>query len=86
MGGAIQEVRNDGKALFVSFFREKSGDKVLCAVNLSPLPVKTVLYPGPRQRGAYTDAFTGKKRSVKERYPLELPPWGYLLLEAGDTR
>ena len=85
-GGAIQEVRNDGKALFVSFFRGKSGDKVLCAVNLSPLPVKTVLYPGPRQRGAYTDAFTGKKRSVKERYPLELPPWGYLLLEAGDTR
>jgi glycosidase len=85
-GGVLQPVRNDGGATLLSFSREKSGNKVLCAVNLSSSPVKTVLYPGNRQRGNYTDAFTGKKRTVKELYPLELPPWGYLLLEAGNAR
>ena len=83
-GGGLQQVRNNREAAFVSFFREKSGNKVLCAVNLSPSSLKTVLYPGNRQTGNYTDPFTGKKRIVKEKYPLELPPWGYLLLEAGE--
>ena len=80
-GGPRQRVPTTDDAGFYSFVRQKEGDKVLVALNLSD-QVKDVKLLGNSFIGSYRDVFTGESVDLAADAVLTLPAWGYFVCEA----
>jgi glycosidase len=80
-GGGIQKLQvEDDKGQIYAFKREKGNDKVVCIFNLSDKPVKTKLI-GSGAEGVYADIYTNIPYKITQNMPLELPAWGFLILD-----
>jgi glycosidase len=79
-GGGMQKlnVENDKDQIY-AFFREKNDNKVVCIFNLSDKPAKTKLI-GSGAEGSYVDIYSNMPYKVTQNMPLELAPWGFLIL------
>lgn len=64
-----------------AFYRQKSGDKIISIMNLSPKPV-TFAITDDALKGEYTDVLTDEAYKLGTSESFTLEPWGYWLLEA----
>jgi cyclomaltodextrinase len=78
-GGEVVRIKNDKMKQVISFVREKKGDKVICIVNLSDQPAKTN-FEFVRDRGNYTELFSGDKITLEGKDSFDLKPWSYMVL------
>lgn len=78
-GGEVVRIKNDKMKQVISFVREKKGDKVICIVNLSDQPAKTG-FEFIRDRGNYTELFSGTKITLEGKDTFDLKPWSYMVL------
>jgi len=63
----------------LSFSREKDGDRVVVAINLSSQPVDVIL-DSKNEMGKYTELFSDKKYELKGNDEFRLGPWNYIVL------
>ena len=78
-GGRMHSVINTTPTKVLSFFREKDGDKVLVAINLSGEP-QTVTFSGSHHTGDYIDMAGGARVTVGRDASMILAPWGWRVL------
>lgn len=78
-GGRMYQVINTHPQQVFSFFRERDGDKVFVALNLSA-EARTVTFTGPHHHGAYRDFATGAAVTVDAATEMTLPAWGWRVL------
>lgn len=80
-GSRLQRVLTTNNADIFAFVREKDGDKVFAALNLSDR-MQSVTLNGTAFIGAYRNVFTGDTVTLAAEAPLMLPAWGYIVYEA----
>jgi glycosidase len=83
-GGRMYQVINTSPQQVFSFFREKDGDKVFVAMNLSAEP-KTVTFSGPHHHGDYRDFASGEPVTVDGSTEMTLPAWGWRVLSRTES-
>lgn len=79
-GGRMHQVVNSAPQKVFSFFREKDGDQVFVAMNLSSEP-QTVTFTGTWHHGAYVDFRSGEAVTVDGATAMTLEPGGWRVLE-----
>lgn len=79
-GGEMVRIVNDKPTSVVSFSREKNGNKVISLINFSAKAIKVKLQ-GKNHTGNYKEAFTGNSYALKGDDLVDLPAWGYIILE-----
>lgn len=79
-GGRMHQVVNTAPTKVFSFFREKDGDQVLVAINLSG-EEQTVTFSGDHHFGPYEDFWTGRSSLVDANTTMTLEPWAWRVLE-----
>ena len=83
-GGRMHQVVNTAPTKVFSFFREKDGDKVFVAMNLSG-ESQTVTFSGVHHFGAYQD-FTGNEAvTVNATTQVVLSAWGWRVFVASSN-
>lgn len=75
-GGSYRRLDTGNENIF-GFVREKDGDKILVLLNMQNHDEKVVVQ---NEAGKYKEAFTGKKIKMKDKYAVEMKPWGYAVL------
>jgi len=80
-GGSFEKIKNSEASKVLSFMRAKGSTKVLVMLNLSPNPISFSL-KGDVLSGSFKDVFSGEESSLKTDETLNLPAWGYKVLEA----
>lgn len=78
-GGRMHQVVNSAPQKVFSFFREKDGDQVFVALNLSAEP-QTVTFVGDHHWGHYVDFDGGAAVEVGAGTSMTLPAWGWRVL------
>ncbi len=77
-GGDLKYVSTSNRTDVFAFVREKNGDRVFVAANLSAEP-QTVTLDGDAYVGVYHDVFTDQPVSLAADTELQLPAWGYVV-------
>lgn len=77
-GGDLVRVKTDNDEAVFAFTREKDGDAIFVALNLSGT-AQQVNLSGDHFVGIYTNAFDGKQATFVEGQKLQLEPWEYLV-------
>jgi glycosidase len=80
-GGPATWLHTSNDREVFAFMREKDGDRVCVALNLSGEP-QTVTLEGNAYAGDYRDAFSGEAVTLPGEAELELPPWGFTVFAA----
>ena len=75
-GGRMYQVVNSAPQQVFSFFRERDGDKVFVAMNLSTEP-QTVSFDGEHHWGEYRDFNTMENETVDASTTVSLSPGGW---------
>lgn len=78
-GGRIVPVVTDQPGRIVSFMRKRDGNEVLALFNLSPETTGFTISDGPVE-GQWHAPFTGETHTLTFADRIELPAWGYLVL------
>ncbi len=78
-GGEIQRVHTNCDEKVFAFVREKDNDKVFVIINFSDQEAE-ILLEGDLFKGEYKELYTQEKY-VMDKSPVNLMPWGYLVLE-----
>ncbi|MHA7900141.1 MAG: alpha-amylase family glycosyl hydrolase [Henriciella sp.] len=78
-GGRIIPVSTDNPSQILSFAREKDGNQVLVFFNLSDQPAEFQITDGPAA-GAWTDALTGNKDTIRLGATRTYGPWSGTVL------
>ena len=84
-GGRVERIRHDKLDQVVAFARHKNGDKVISIVNYSGTPVSVVL-DTQFDQGEYYNVFTEQPVLIGHSTTLQLPAWGYQVLETSNRR
>lgn len=79
-GGKMVRIKNNQMSNVISFSRTKGKDNVIVIINFSN-QAKEVILENQYHKGRYTELFTSKKFELIGKDKLQLPPWGYLVLE-----
>ena len=80
-GGRMHQVTNTAPTKVFSFFREKDGDRVFVAINLSG-EAQTVTFSGVHHFGAYKDFLGIEAVTLNATTQVALPAWGWRVLVA----
>ncbi len=79
-GGPLVKIPTGNDEMVYAFTREKEGDRVVVAINLSGKE-QSVELNGNGFAGTYTDVFTGEKTTLSDGMDLVLAPWRYRVWE-----
>ncbi len=80
-GGAMEKLRvEDDNGQVFAFKREKENNRVVAIFNMSDKPLKTKLI-GSGAEGNYVDIYSDMPYKITQNMPLNLPAWGFLVLE-----
>ncbi|MBC8046790.1 MAG: alpha-glucosidase C-terminal domain-containing protein, partial [Fimbriimonadaceae bacterium] len=75
-GGTYRRIETSDTDVF-GFVREKDGNKILVLLNMVNGVQKVAI---KNENGKYLEAFTGKKIKMKDKFAVEMKPWGYAVL------
>ena len=75
-GGELEKITTGVDEAVYAFTREKNGDRVVVAINLSAAPQQVTL-GGEEFDGEFTEVFTEEPTSLNAEMQLSLEPWGY---------
>ena len=78
-GGELAKIPTGNDENIYAFTREKDGDKVVVAINLSAKKQSAAL-EGSAFAGKYTNVFTKEGTELKEGHKMEMEPWDYVVL------
>jgi glycosidase len=79
-GGPLVKIPTGNDEHIYAFIREKDGDRVVGIINLSSKKQQFSL-SGNAFAGNYTDVFSKENKSLADGMKMDLPAWGYVLLE-----
>jgi hypothetical protein len=82
-GGVPQRVLTTDNAAVYAFLREKNGDRIFVAANLTAQE-QTVTLTGAAFVGTYVDVFSSQPMTLAAGAVLTLPAWGYAVYAVGD--
>lgn len=79
-GGDFIKINNTEKTKVLTYLRDKEGTKVLVMLNLTPNPV-TFSLKGKMPSDTFKEVFSGEEMTLAKDGKIDLPAWGYKLLE-----
>ena len=82
-GGTTIEIRNNAEDCLMTFVRERDGNRVVAAMNLSPYAIHADFRTGI-YAGAYVDALSGEAAELPEHVECDMAPWSSRLLSRGE--
>jgi glycosidase len=78
-GGKLEKLTTNHDDAVYAFTREKDGEKIVAIFNLSATDLD-INISDARLKGDFTEIFTAKKRSMKDKEQFTLKAWGYTVL------